>query len=119
MKIQIHSYIDKGNINKERIALKASSDCNLKFYCLHLTYEFPKGGFYNQPKYTYWFPPADVKAGDWIVLYTGPGIMSSKKNEDGTTSYFHYWGLKSPIFNKPEDAIVLAELNTWQAKNNK
>ena len=119
MKIQINSYIDKGKIQSERIALKASADCNLKFYCLHLTYELSTGGFNNQPSKTYWFPPQEIKAGDWIVLYTGLGVSSTKKNEDGSTSYFHYWGLSNPIFNKPEDTIVLAELNTWQTKNNK
>ncbi len=119
MKIQIHSYIDNGNIQSERIALRASADCNLKFYCIHLTYELSSGGFYNQPKETYWFPPQEIKAGDWIVIYTGSGTLSSKKNDDGSTSFFHYWGLSSAIFNKPEDTIVLAELNTWQTKNNK
>jgi hypothetical protein len=119
MKIEINSFIDKGIIKSERIALKATEDCNLKFYSIHLTYELSSGGFFNQPYKTYWFPPLEIKAGDWIVIYSGTGTLSTKKNEDGSTSYFHYWGLATAIFNKPEDSIVLAELNTWQMKNNK
>lgn len=118
MKIQIHSFIDKGKIQTERIALRASADCNLKFYCLHITFEISSGGFFNQPKHTYWFPPVEIKANDWIVIYAGQGTQSNKKNEDGSSSYFYYWGLNSAIFNKPEDTIVLAEVNTWQMKNN-
>ena len=119
MKIDINSYIDKGIIKSERIALRATEDCNLKFYCIHITYELNSGEFFNQPYKTYWFPPQEIKAGDWIVIYTCAGNFSTKKNEDGSTSYFYYWGLTNAIFNKPEDTIVLAELNTWQTKNNK
>lgn len=118
MKIQIHSYLDTGKLQLERIALKVQIDCNLKFYCLHLTHALDSGGFYNQPKKSYWFTPQDVKTGDWIVLYTNSGINSTKNNEDGSTTYFYYWGLEQIIFNNPSDVIVLAEIDSWQMKKN-
>ncbi len=119
MKIQIHSIIDKGKLQSERVALRVQEDCNLMFYCLHLTYELPEGGFYNRSKQVYWFPPQQVRTGDWIVISTKTGSSSSRINQDESTSYFHYLGLDQTIFNNPNDAIVLAEINTWQMKNNK
>ena len=118
MKIQIHSYIDTGKIQLERIALKVISDCNLKFYCLHQSDALDGGGFFHLPKHSYWFTPQEVKAGDWVVLYTNSGINSTKKNEDGSTSYFYYWGLDNVFFKNPTDIIVLAEIDSWQMKKN-
>jgi hypothetical protein len=119
MKIQIHSIIDQGKEGGERIAFRAIEDCNLKFYSTYITLQYSSGDFYNQPKHTFWFPPRDIKAGDWIVIYTCAGNMSSKVNEDGSNSYFYYWGIPKPVFNKPEDAVVLSEMSSWQTKNNK
>ena len=116
MKLKIEHYIDRGNFDKERIAFKAQSDCDLKFYVVHKTQLMDSGGFYNRPKYTFWFPPTNVKAGDWIVLYTKKGSYSSKTTAEGTTSHFFYWDLSQSIFNKKYDGIVLAELETWQTK---
>ncbi len=116
MKLKIEHYIDRGNFINERIAFKAQSDCDLKFFVVHMTYLMDSGGFYNKPKHTFWFPPTEVKAGDWVVLYTKEGTYSSKINNDGGTSHFFYWGLSQPIFNSRKDGIVLAELETWQTK---
>lgn len=118
MRLSIDEYIDAGDLKNERIAFKVKSDCNLKFFAAHLSRKLPSGGFYNRPSETYWFTPQDVKAGDWIVLYTKNGTNSIKENESGSTTFFYYWGLESTIFNKPTDGIILAEIDTWDTKYN-
>ena len=119
MKLKIDKYIDTGNYDKERIAFKADIDCNLKFFVVHLTHIMESGGFYNKPKETFWFAPKEIKAGDWVVLYTKKGTASKKDNDSGSTSHFYYWDLEKPIFNNENDGIVLAEVETWETKWNK
>ena len=115
MKIQIKSYGDSGKLSDERIGFEVLADCDLKFYAVHNTY-LSGNGFYNRPKNTYWFGPLTVKAGDKVVLYTKNGTDSIKKETDGTTIYFFYWGLTNSILNKEKDGIVLAEMTGWQTK---
>ncbi|MGD9494366.1 MAG: hypothetical protein AB7V36_13545 [Bacteroidales bacterium] len=116
MRIKIKSYGDPGSITDERIGFEVLSDCDLKFFAVHYTYLTDNGGFYNKPMHTYWFSPLIVQAGDKVVLYTKKGVNSIKRNSDGTTTYFFYWGLNSPLLNKEKDGIVLAEMAGWQTK---
>ena len=116
MKIQIKSFGDQGILSDERIGFDVIADCDLKFFAVHNTYLYEAGVFYNKPKNTYWFAPLSLKAGDKVVLYTKSGTDSIKKESDGTTIYFFYWGLANAILNKEREGIVLAEMNNWQAK---
>jgi hypothetical protein len=117
MKLLFHSFIDKGNYSQERIALRVSDDCNIKFFLILLT-EKVTDQFFNQPSKTFWFPPKDVKKGDWVVLYTKSGVASDQKNEDGSTTFFYYWGIPTPIYNRPIDGIVVAALENWDLQYN-
>lgn len=116
MKIKIQSYGDSGALAEERIGFNVIADCDLQFFAVHYTHLTEKGGFFNRPKNTFWFAPQSVKAGDKIVLYTKSGVNSIKKENDGTTIYFYYWGLSNSILNKEKDGIVLAEMSDWQTK---
>lgn len=116
MRMQIKTYGDQGVLSDERIGIEVKADCDLKFFAVHNTYLHDNGGFYNKPKHTYWFAPLLVKAGDRIVLYTKKGTDSVRKESDGTTTYFFYWGLTSSLLNKKNDGIVLVEMIGWQTK---
>jgi len=118
MEIVISSIGDKGNINNERIGLKVLRDCDLKYFQLFKTH-FVKEGFYNRAYASYWFTPQTAKAGDLIVVYTKKGDDSIKKNSDGTTTYFLYWGLNEPIFTGSNKGVVLAQIEDWELSEGK
>ena len=113
MELKITAIGDKGSLKNERIGLKATSDCQLKYYQIFKTRFHKSGGFYNRSESVYWFAPEDVKSGDRIVLYTRKGTDSVKDNDDGTKTYFLYWGLKTPIFTDEKNGVVLVEISSW------
>ncbi len=117
MEVKIIGIGDKGIQAHERIGLKALRACNLKFYMIFKT-NLTDSGFYHKSKESYWFMPQELNEGDKIVIYTRKGTDSYKENEDGTKTYFYYWGLDTPIFNTEKSGVVLSEVNDWQLSRN-
>lgn len=112
MEIAISSIGNKGDLTNERIGFNVLKDCELKYYLVFKTAMTTKG-FVNRSNATYWFLPQELKAGDSVVLYSKAGQDSVKTNTDGSKTYFFYWGLTAPIFNTPENRVVLASIKTW------
>lgn len=119
MELKIISIGDKGDLQNERIGLEAIKDCELKFYQLFRTEFVESGNFYNRSTAVYWFAPRSIKAKDRVVIYTRTGNDNSEVKEDGSTVHFLYWGLTEPIFNKPNNGVVLVEINSWENSRNK
>ncbi|MDN5216625.1 hypothetical protein QQ020_31440 [Fulvivirgaceae bacterium BMA12] len=119
MELKISGIGDRGFLKDERIGFNVIKDCELKFYQLFRTNFGSSGGFYNRAKSAYWFAPKKVKAGDKIVVYSKSGTDNSKVNQDGTTTYWFYWGLSEPIFTDEKKGIVLVEINDWELSRNK
>ena len=119
MELKISGISDRGILKDERIGFNVIKDCELKFYQLFRTKFGEFGGFYNRGQSAYWFAPKKVKAGDKIVVYTKNGTDNSKVNENGTTTYWLYWGLDKPIFTDDNNGIVLVQINDWVLSKNK
>ncbi|MEO9885495.1 MAG: hypothetical protein ABJR05_07810 [Balneola sp.] len=119
MELKITAIGDKGDLKNERIGLKATSDCQLKYYQLFRTNFHKSGGFYNRSESVYWFAPEEVKSGDRIVIYTTSGTDSVRENDDGSKTYFLYWGLNSPIFTDDTKGVVLVEISSWKTSKGK
>lgn len=117
MAILMTSIGDRGDLNNERVGFRVSSDCNLKYFIIFRT-TFNEGGFYNRSNATYWLAPEDVKSGDRVVVYTKSGQDSFQLNEDGSKTYFRYWGLNSPIFVDQNNGIVVANVSDWSVSRN-
>lgn len=113
MELKITSIGDKGKLVNERIGFKVLKDCQLKYYLLTKTKK-TENGFANRGDAFFWFLPQEVKTNDKVVIYTKYGKNAVKVNNDGTTTYFYYWGLNEPIFNSETDRVVLANINTWK-----
>lgn len=112
MKLRISSISERGNLEGERIALKANSDGDAGRYAVFKGITKPTGVASGNIANVYWFMDKQFKAGDFIVLYSKEGRRSEKKNDDGTTSYFFYWGLSLPIWTAGATP-VLVETATW------
>ena len=103
---------DKGKLSDERVGFRVTSKGDLKYFVVFAT-RFTETGFYNRSKNAFWFAPEEIQAGDRVVLYTKAGADSFQNNDDGTKTYFKYWGLSQPIFANETNGIVIAEVDNW------
>jgi hypothetical protein len=113
MKLQIMEIIDRGVANKERLWMRVLADTNLQFYIVFDTVYTSANAISSSQKHAFWFPPTPVKAGDNVILVTGPGTRSQTLNSSGGTDHFFHWGFPNTIWNQKEDCAVLFEVNTW------
>lgn len=118
MDIKINYIKDAGIVKKERLVLKILKDCNIGYYIVVYTYYIDKndGSISANVLNSFWFPDKRVIAGDLVILYTKKGEESEKKNKDGSTSHFFYWGLDKTIWNEEDDCAVLIEIEDWTTK---
>ncbi len=113
MKIQIESVKNNGELLRERVILKASSNINIGMYMICDTTYNDDNTISNKLRNTYWFPDKNVKIGDFVVLYTGIGTDSQYRNRAGTVTHTFYWGLGKTVWNKDRDTAVLFEISDW------
>jgi hypothetical protein len=114
MKLEIVGILERGVSGKERLHLRALADTTLSFFVVFATEYTPtRDGLNRFPTAVYWFPPKPVKAGDHVVLLTGMGADSERKNDDGTTSYFFYWNRPTAVWNQTGKCATLFEMSNW------
>lgn len=119
MSLEIRSFANPGDLDKERIVLKALSDTDVGDYAVLRSGLAKDGGPTSGRKRAYWFPDSNVKAGDLVVLYTKKGTQRQKPIEAGGTAHFFYWGSDAPLWDKSHCAVLVlvsewdyAELNS-------
>lgn len=116
MTIEIKYVRDAGNLAKERLILKATSDDEIGNYILFDTTYLENDKVSNEIRHSLWFPDGEVKENDLIVVYTKSGKDSKMENENETTSHFFYMGLGKTIWNENGDCAVLMKISSWQNK---
>lgn len=116
MTIEIKYAKDAGNIEKERLVLKATSDDEIGNYVLFDTTYLEDGRVSNEMRHSLWFPDREVKENDLIVVYTKAGKDSKLENKNGTSSHFFYMGLGNSIWNKNGDCAVIMKISSWDNK---
>jgi hypothetical protein len=114
MNLELKGIENAGEFDRERIVLRAKVDTDIGNYAV-----FMGKGASDDKKFlsghvpsAYWFSNKVVKAGDFVVLYTKSGTISSKTNDAGRTSYFYYWGWKQSKWDKNTPA-ALVETSEW------
>jgi hypothetical protein len=116
MNLEWHSISAAGEIANERAILKATSEIDIGrfaiFRCRAGESANPQSG--SVPN-CYWFADKVVQAGDFVVVYSKAGTRSEKRNDDGTSSYFFYWGLPSAIWLKGFFPVLVAT-PTWSTR---
>lgn len=112
MNIIIDYIRDAGVLDKERIVFAVKSDEQIGKYLIAESNLLENSRFSSKIKNIYWFPDQDVKAGDKVVLYTKQGSSNSVHNEDGSTTYFYYWGLNQAHLSGDKPCVVLFNA-TW------
>ncbi len=114
MRIRINRIVDRGQPNTERVFLTVMAPCQLSHYAVFRSIYIESGqsiasGF----GISFWFPNISATPGDQIVLYTGRGTQTSRREQNGTTSYFYYWNYPQTLFEHPDACAVLFEIETW------
>lgn len=99
MDIQILKVKDAGNIEDERIIFKVDNDCNINWYLIFDNTFDEDGRLSNVWRHLYIFPNLNVKAGDFIWLYTKSGTNFCRSNDSNTTTHLLYWGMQNTIWN--------------------
>lgn len=116
MNLEIRSFADAGELSKERIVLRATTDVDVGDYAVFRSGVSSDGNPTSGRKSAYWFPNGAVKAGDSIVLYSKKGQKSTKRLEDGRTAHFFYWGKQEALWGSPEFCAVVLEVLDWEYK---
>lgn len=115
MRLDIVRVADKGNLDKERLLLKAISTTEVGNYLL-----LPAGvqgdRLTTPARNPYWFPDKQIEGGDLVVVYTKEGGDNDSLMEDGRKVHFFYWGLDDPVWGGRDLAPVLFHAREWASK---
>ncbi len=114
MRLRIVQIADRGVPGKERVHIAVLSDATLSYYVVLNSSRLNSTTIANGSTSAFWFDNVSVRAGDNVVLYTGPGTNSSNLRSDGGRDYFIFWGLKNVIWPSPQSCAVLVELSSWE-----
>lgn len=107
MKLQLKSFADVGNLEKERLVIAVTADDELGQYAVFVSGLTADQNVTSGRKTAYWFPDQPLSAGDRVVLYTKEGTTSKKEMESGGTARFFYWGLKASLWTGERGAVLL------------
>lgn len=106
--------IKDAQTDDERVVIKALSKCNINSYILFDTTYDEKGIVSNKFRHIFIFPDLVVEKGDFIWLYTKPGVYGTHTNTSGTTTHKLYWGVLSHIWNNDGDKAYLMHYDDWE-----
>lgn len=109
MTFQILKVKDAGDLENERVILKANKDCEISWYILFDNTYDDNGQLSNLWRHMYIFPKLSIKAGDFVWLYTKKGQKSNRGNDSKTTTHSLYWGLDETIWNHEGDMAYLVK----------
>lgn len=115
MKIVIDYIKDFGDKEKERVVFRINQPTNLGLYVIAESVKVGDTSISSFIKNVYWLPDQELKTGDLVVLYTKKGEKRSVLNEDGSTTYFYYWGLGDTLSSEDKSCVVLFE-TSWMFK---
>lgn len=113
MELKIINVYGHGDFNKEHVVLQAVSDCDAGRYMLADSTFLDSGSVSNKVRHTFWIPDRDVKAGDYISIWTKPGTNNKGTYRDCPLHRF-FWGLNRAVWNDEGDCAVLFHVATWQ-----
>ena len=114
MILNIQSIKDVGTYEKERIIMSVQHDGDVGGCLIALSQKRSENSISAHLDHVYWIPNQEVKENDLIVIYSKKGQRNSLNNDDGSTTYFFYWGLEKS-FSEADKALVLFDAK-WTYK---
>ena len=106
--LMLHSVIDRGVPNKEHIALLVLEDVETTHeYLILIGVTATPGDAIPIVDSSYWLGHGELKKGDWVFIFTGPGEARLDKLPDEKSLYSLYWGRTQTVFYDPRIVPVL------------
>lgn len=115
MDLRLHAIREPGDLDRERVVLKAETDTDTGRHLLLSARSSNDRLLGGHVPNCYWFPDRHISAGDWVVLYSKRGSVKVRDNKSGSKSYFFYWGLDQPLWQDHELRPVLIRVGAWRA----
>lgn len=102
---------DAGVPNKELIAIFVEEDCNLGNYCVLIGHQHMDGTATPIQDHMFWFGKAQVRAGDWIFIYTAPGKSRIEKIDEDSNVISVHWNKDKTVFQNRTLIPILCKLS--------
>ena len=113
MNLEIVGIRNPGELERERIVVRAVGDTDIGDYLMLRTRTNGDVVRAGRARDCYWFRDKRVRAGDLVVLYSKSGTPREKQNDDDSLTHFFYWGLSEPCWSHEHSAAVLVRLREW------
>ncbi len=108
---------DAGDLEKERLLLRALEPGSLEYYIVVNVKANGGGKLTILNDKVFWFPVVPVNAGEFVRLYTKSGSQEKKEGKYGEVpAIYHnfYWGLNTAIWGGvASNAITIFKVNNW------
>lgn len=96
--LRIAAILSRGVPNQECIAIYVQERVNMGQFGLALCLDGGLASVVPAHDHFFWFGEGLVSAGDWILVFTGPGVPKSTDHEVGGSRTFScFWGKASTI----------------------
>lgn len=107
--LRIHGVYDRGNPNRERIALRVFEPVNMGQFGILLGIRQQDGTAYPLQDNFFWFGDGFVAEGDWLFVFTGPGKPTKEALPGlaGKHIYSVHWGRSKTILSSAQILPVL------------
>jgi hypothetical protein len=112
MTLQFLRIANAGELERERVVLRATADVDIGRYVLFSCFAEDKVALSGPIKKAFWFEDKKIKSGDLVVLYSKDGSESEKVTNTGAVSYFYYWESTTPIWTRGSIPVLLLG-RTW------
>lgn len=108
--LKIHDIMYAGVPNEERFGIYVQSYCDLENYCVMIAHKNSDGSVVPLRDNLLWFGKAMVGIGDWIMVYTAPGVTRSEMLPSGNKLISVHWGKESTVFQNRSLTPILCQL---------
>lgn len=113
IRVRFRRIRERGVLEQERLVFEVVEAGDIGKCAVFRVRELPNGKVSAKVSDVCWFPDKTVAAGDVVVLYTKAGNQNEKSNDDGSTSYFFYWGLSEAIWVAEDHVPVFIYIRDW------
>lgn len=108
---------DAGDLDKERLLLRAMEPVSLEYYIVVNVKANGGGKLTILNDKVFWFPVVSVNAGEFVRLYTKSGSNEKKEGKYGevlVTYHDFYWELNAAVWGDvASNAVTIFKVNNW------
>lgn len=112
--LQVVTIFDRGDLQSERVELKAMANINIKDYVVFDTQYVAENSLACGSRGAYWFSNHPVGAGNRVILYTRAGSASNEER-NGIVYHFRFRGHASALYEDKAQVPLVMKLENWIA----